>query len=737
MLDAVPITEADMSYDWMVSETGGSGIVITPIPSWAGDPEPLKNHWRPPDYNAENYVSGLVSRRVGSPPSPPAMEEMSLRQFSTVSDLLTKLAVDLRAAYPSFVQEFVSPGLDGCSQLLETLRWTQTSQSSRRQGMLDELACLQCLSYCFRCPETGLRMAQSPAGLFGLAASIMSNLNKSRILALQILRKICEEAEEKGFGPVSDAMSTMRLRFGEPVRFKFLCGMLSSATPDLLHAGLGFINSFLESAPETQMRLYIQAELAQAGFDPDLISKNISDKAACSDLIKSELNRWSWLHVDITKLKSREGELVKEVHHLKDRVKILERKLQMLQEEKSQVTRSESRLKSKCMELEREVSSLRGAPGASTPAEDEGISSSGQDDGTEREPLIYEMYTVNNVLDSKPKQEEETTIDEVIEELQNIINDAEIDIKDKKDIKKEREEAVLAKYYTKFLQRSSSDISTNQIENSETEIVPVKLVPYPPRKSRSLFFEREYNNNDLFFEEESDNSDSLLSISNDPSQYIDRKPKPQVPITHREAHKSYVRRRETFHNGLSKEEPVIEIKPEIKNRRGSLDGVFCYNEVDSYTKSTRIYIDGNESVGKRLKSKSLDRIREGLDTMVDIVVTNGIEEQPLIKPIPVQRNGLPNSYSMTSSKQSDDSIRYTSDRAVFLPIKSEPSPTSTQTFLLKRGHLNAGMYSGQLNLKDTPSVTTTINISDYYNKSLTGLNLSVTGKLSDLPSGLY
>ena len=77
----------------------------------------------------------------------------------------------------------------------------------------------------------------------------------------------------------------------------------------------------------------------------------------------------------------------------------------MLQDEKSQATRSESRLKSRCVELEREVSSLRGAPGASTPAEDEGISSSGQDDGTEREPLIYEMYTVNNVIDSKPKEE--------------------------------------------------------------------------------------------------------------------------------------------------------------------------------------------------------------------------------------------------------------------------------------------------------------------------------------------
>lgn len=60
----------------------------------------FQNHWRPPDYNAEDYVAGLMSKRAGGPPTPPAREEMSLKQFSSVSDLLAKLAVDLRVAYP-------------------------------------------------------------------------------------------------------------------------------------------------------------------------------------------------------------------------------------------------------------------------------------------------------------------------------------------------------------------------------------------------------------------------------------------------------------------------------------------------------------------------------------------------------------------------------------------------------------------------------------------------------------
>lgn len=59
----------------------------------------------------------------------------------------------------------------------------------------------------------------------------------------------------------------MRLRFGEPVRFRFLVSMLNGAATDLLLSGLRFINTFLETSPKKQTHLYIQAELEQAGFN--------------------------------------------------------------------------------------------------------------------------------------------------------------------------------------------------------------------------------------------------------------------------------------------------------------------------------------------------------------------------------------------------------------------------------------------------------------------------------------
>lgn len=93
------------------------------------------------------------------------------------------------------------------------------------------------------------------------------------MIFFQLLTKTCEHPGSKGHSPVSDAMSTMRLRFGEPVRFRFLVGMLSGACPDLLAAGLRFINAFVETAHSDQLRFYIQAELEQAGFKPSVLAK--------------------------------------------------------------------------------------------------------------------------------------------------------------------------------------------------------------------------------------------------------------------------------------------------------------------------------------------------------------------------------------------------------------------------------------------------------------------------------
>lgn len=140
----------------------------------------------------------------------------------------------------------------------------------------------QCLSLCCtRCPEASFRLGSSPAGLLPLAVAATGQGLRSRIIALQLLTTACDKSSlihhgsqkliANGHTAVSEALSTLRLRCGEPVRFRLLIGMLNSSggSGEFQAVGLKFINSLLESADSLQNRLYLQAELIQAGLEPD------------------------------------------------------------------------------------------------------------------------------------------------------------------------------------------------------------------------------------------------------------------------------------------------------------------------------------------------------------------------------------------------------------------------------------------------------------------------------------
>lgn len=74
----------------------------------------------------------------------------------------------------------------------------------------------------------------------------------------QLLTKVCQTPG--GHAVVSEAVSTLRLKYGEGGRFRFLAGALLAprAAIALRVAGVSFLNAFLKSAPRTQTRLYIQ-----------------------------------------------------------------------------------------------------------------------------------------------------------------------------------------------------------------------------------------------------------------------------------------------------------------------------------------------------------------------------------------------------------------------------------------------------------------------------------------------
>ncbi|OAD55736.1 hypothetical protein WN48_04389 [Eufriesea mexicana] len=554
-------------------------------------PQPEKERLRPPTYNAEDYAIALrrwgrrplgsVQDSQGTLPSTTSSSsgyasgsgEMTLRQFTSVSELLNKLRADLRLAFPSFVQEFASPPADGITLLLETLRGVQLAQSSppssghtgprvgTRRAALDELGCVECLAACTeRCTDAPRLLVQAQPGLLALAVCLTSSLNRSRVLALQVtivtsvpstnvgtvsqkrsrlrsyvqyrtrllhpwtldsvawpmlaslvwissyidrvltnledslrreervrepleleswpgsprtisffqlLTKVCQTPG--GHAIVSEAVSTLRLKYGEGGRFRFLAGALLAprAAIALRVAGVSFLNAFLKSAPRTQTRLYIQAEACEAGLEPQVLQEWLKEldgreEDALNDLLHKEVQKWSHNCVDVDALQRRVVRAEETCRILSKKVSALQTQLQQMQLEKLNNYNLEDREKMT-------VLGTKQSPKMSSNAEDEGISSSERSSSPEN--TKHQSRTNHQKVNSSPDNDQETTIDDVIEELRIIVKDAEEEIGDKNHEQNQMDRSEQDFYNENSskakLHRTSSKVSLN---NSETYI---------------------------------------------------------------------------------------------------------------------------------------------------------------------------------------------------------------------------------------------------------------------------
>ncbi|XP_012526968.1 uncharacterized protein LOC105831411 isoform X2 [Monomorium pharaonis] len=479
-------------------------------------PQPEKERLRPPTYNAEDYAIalrrwgrrplGTVQDSQGTLPSTTSSSsgyasgsgEMTLRQFTSVSELLNKLRADLRLAFPSFVQEFASPPADGITLLLETLRGVQLAQSSppssgqtglsrvgTRRAALDELGCVECLAACGeRCADAPRLLVQAQPGLLALAVCLTSSLNRSRVLALQLLTKVCQAPG--GHAAVSEAVSTLRLKYGEGGRFRFLAGALLAprAAIALRVAGVSFLNAFLKSAPRTQTKLYIQAEACEAGLEPQVLQEWLREfdgreEDALTDLLHKEVQKWAHNCVDVDALQRR-------VTRAEETCRILSKKVSLLQmqlEKRNDCNLEDERDKSAPMILIAAKS-----PKVSSNAEDEGISSSER--SSSPEDTKHQARTNRQKDSPTQSNDQETTIDDVIEELRIIVKDAEEEFSDKTqelnhhgNINQEtihnEQDSDKSKLY-----RSNSKISLNNSESYMYEKIP-KRDQYPDLKLKS------------------------------------------------------------------------------------------------------------------------------------------------------------------------------------------------------------------------------------------------------------
>lgn len=101
------------------------------------------------------------------------------------------------------------------------------------------------------------------------------------------MTKVCN-IDPEGDGKVLEAISTMRIIFGESVRFKLLISVLNSANGSSANGFestvLMFLNSLLAKCPDPAERVRLQCELEEAGLDLVSLEKVTTDFLTCVDM---------------------------------------------------------------------------------------------------------------------------------------------------------------------------------------------------------------------------------------------------------------------------------------------------------------------------------------------------------------------------------------------------------------------------------------------------------------------
>lgn len=222
-----------------------------------------------------------------------------------------------------------------------------------------------------------------------------------------------------------------------------------------------------------------------------------------------------------------------------------------------------------------------------------------------------------------------------------------------------------------------------------------------------------------------------------------------------------LKRSESFHHSNVK---VLELNENnLKTvKHNSFDGMFFVTNFSNAPSSPRHQKKKckDDFSKQKMKSKSLDRIDDGLDSMVNIVVTS---EQNIDQRLHTKSDSghvtetsisrsTSNNYSNNKNETKFSShIKYEDKHRMFLPYRydnregyKEPhfyfpriQESPSNSFLIKRGHTNAGLYSGYNIKRESPmgSKRTVVSANSY--KTSSSRNPISHGKFTDLPSGLY
>lgn len=431
----------------------------------------------------------------------------------------------------------------------------------------------------------------------------------------------------------------------------------------------------------------------------------------------------------------------------------------------------ERRLQERCAELQREVFRLQGVhnegyktldkrpvalprqvlprnnsssgssnKNGSFEHEDEGISSSETGQSLTPEPIIilsqtnskkYTLKLADGTIGSSKDDDTNATIDDVIEELENIVHDAEQqDIKSAKDVE---QNANLDVDITKI------DLKKyNRNDHIEKEIVPVNLLPQPPKKSRSLahlissgseFEDSDYGilmteNHRISYYDDIEleiGNRRELNRNNDIDLHIVQTVDPDIinqTSSNRELLNVIMNAQENDERAFIKTNKSTlatttttklntktqDLIPKNVLAPQKFNGVFFMTEMSTPQKYPRP--DITAALEARRVTKSIERMESygnnhGLDSMVDIIMTSAEKKQIETK------NNI-----VSMAKNNFQAMREMSDATTFLMRNKSPTPEQSNILFAN------GMKTSRAIVSN-------------------GAYMVNGSKLADLPSGLY
>ena len=347
-----------------------------------------------------------------------------------------------------------------------------------------------------------------------------------------------------------------------------------------------------------------------------------------------------------------------------------------------------------------------------------------------------DMTMLNNYSTYQNDKNSEPTIDEVMEDFQNIINDVQNqNYRNEQKNKDQYEDVVIRRFQNADGTSNSESLTEVAVFNEEKDIVPSLILPEPPKKTRSLHLLNKTNiEMNPFFEDESVVDTNFVNFNRISAGNFQ-------PNTDKYPARGYAYERSIVDNsqpttirpGLRRSETFLHLQPNDRANNSTSQ---------KYVLDSRVVPKSRRSPSDKVKMlnvKNSNYVLQNSNNLQKELFRNKDEHTKLARSVstkPLTNGAMPSVKCAPFPRINP--VAYFPKKNVF------PGHPNPQQFSLKR-HQNAGLYS-DTNHAPPPTGNNLLHqvitiTSEYPKRSLNGLkhiNLNICeGKLMDLPSGLY